>query len=257
MLTTTASFDLFTRDIDRTRARITAQPEVAREIEYYKETIGSIKSAEDLIANTRLFEFTMTAMGLGEMAYAKGFMAKVLKEGVDDESSFANSLSDSRYREYAEVFNFVAFESATTSFSRVQDGVVDKYIQQTLEEQAGQDNNGVRLAIYFERKAPEISNYFEILADPALAQVVRTALGLPQELVAADIDKQAEIIASRLDLDDLKSPEKLSEFILRFTSLWDVTRDPTASSDPIIGLFSQAPASSINLDLLLSMQRTR
>jgi hypothetical protein len=97
----------------------------------------------------------MKAHGLGDMTYAKAFMEKVLEEGVDA-ISFANSLSDKRYAEFAKTFNFKAFGEATTSFTKTQQGVVDKYLRQTLEEQAGDENQGVRLALYFQRKAETI-----------------------------------------------------------------------------------------------------
>ncbi len=49
----------------------------------------------------------------------------------------------------------------------------------TLEENAGQSNEGVRLALYFERKAPDIKSIFQILGDKALYKVIETALSLP------------------------------------------------------------------------------
>jgi hypothetical protein len=50
----------------------------------------------------------------------------------------------------------------------------------------------VRLALYFERTAPELDSVYGILADTALYEVVRTALGIPAEIAASDIDKQAD-----------------------------------------------------------------
>ena len=66
-------------------------------------------------------------------------------------------------------------ETATT-YNRAQQPAIDKYMRQTLEENAGEQNEGVRLALYFERKAPTLTSFYEVLADPALAKVVRTAL---------------------------------------------------------------------------------
>ena len=85
-----------------------------------------------------------------------------LCEGVNADDSFANSLSDSRYREFADTFNFEAFGSAATSFTKANEGTVQKYVRQTLEEQAGDSNEGVRLALYFQRKASDINSYLEI-----------------------------------------------------------------------------------------------
>jgi hypothetical protein len=111
------------------------------------------------------------------MSYAKAFMRKVLTEGTDDESAFANQLADTKYRDFAEAFNFARHGETATIFSSAQQGTVDKYHRLTLEEEAGADNTGVRLALYFERNAPELTSAYGILADNALADVVRTALG--------------------------------------------------------------------------------
>ena len=70
---------------------------------------------------------------------------------------------------------------------------------------------GVRLALYFQRKAEASTSAYDILADPALLKVVQTALGIPAETGAQDIDKQAALIGSQLDLEDLKDPQKLDE----------------------------------------------
>ena len=122
----------------------------------------------------------MKAFGLEDMTYAKAFMRKVLDEGIDKRDSFANSLTDQRYREFVETFNFARYETTTTIFDRTRQGTVDRYVRQTLEEDAGAQNEGVRLALYFERKASRASvSAYSILADPALLKVVQTALGIP------------------------------------------------------------------------------
>ena len=107
---------------------------------------------DDFINDDRLFSFAMQAHGLSDMNYAKAFMAKVLNEGVNADDAFANTLSDSRYREFADTFNFEAFGAAATSFTKANEGTVEKYVRQTLEEQAGDTNEGVRLHFIFSVK---------------------------------------------------------------------------------------------------------
>ena len=103
-------------------------------------------------------------------------------------------------------------------------------IRQTLEEDAGQQNEGVRLALYFSRKAGDISNFYQVLADPALSKVVRTALSLPESFASADIDKQVQLFESKLDVEDFKDPQKLEKFLTRFTSLWEISNPSAGSS---------------------------
>jgi hypothetical protein len=256
MLTTTAAFRLIANDIERSLQRTAEAPNVERESAYYLENIGAVKSVDDFFADDRLYRYAMKAFGLSDMAYAKAFIRKVLEEGTDKESAFANRLADPRYRELAEVFNFARYGEATTSFGRTQQGTVDRYVRQTLEEDAGTQNEGVRLALYFERKAPEIDSPMDLLADPALLKVVQTALMISPMTAATDIDKQAAMISERLDVADLKDPEKLDEFLARFTSLWELENGRSLASAPAI-LASQSLTMGLNADLLASLQNLK
>ena len=51
-----------------------------------------------------------------------------------------------------------------------------------LEEEAGDDNAGVRLALYFQRKAETITSPYDILADDALFEVFKVIYQLPDEI---------------------------------------------------------------------------
>lgn len=256
MLATALSYKLVASDMTRTLARTAQTPQAAREIAYYRENIETVKSIEDLLGDDRLFAFAMKAHGLSDMTYAKGFMRKALEEGIDSRDAFAVKLVDKRYRDFVETFNFKRYGETATVFSRVKEGTIDKYVRMTLEETEGAKNEGVRLALYFERKAPKLKNVYEILAEPALAQVVRTALGLPDAIQGADVDKQARLIESRLKLEDFKDPEKLADFLERFTSLWDAANPPAAAAAPSI-LIGQPVTAQIGADLLMSLQSIR
>ena len=258
MISTLVSYRLATDNLDTTIQRVSEQPVVSREIEYYLENIGDVDTIEDLTSDYRLFSFAMKAHGLGDMTFAKAFMEKVLEEGLDSDNSFANTLSDRRYAEFAKTFNFKAFGEATTSFTKTQQGVVDRYLRQTLEEQAGDENQGVRLALYFQRKAESIENFYTILADPALSQVVRTTLGLPDSIASIDIDKQVEMISDRLDLETLADPEKLDELLERFTSLWDIDHSTQSQAvSQVAQLFGGSGQYGISQDLMLQIAQLK
>lgn len=256
MLSTSLSFRLISQDVRLSLNRVAEQPVVSREVEHFKANIFNVKSIDDFMADDRIFRFAMRAFGLEDMSYAKGMMRKILEQGTDDPESLANSLVDSRYREFATAFNFVRYGTSTTSFDDASSGVVNRYLQQTLEINAAETNEGVRLALYFQRKAPDIENAFQLLADRALLAVTQTALGIPAESSAMSIEKQAAEIEKRLDLDDLKSPEKLERFLQRFTTLWELNQ-PAATSSVLPGIagFGVQPGFvSIGLSTLMSIQ---
>lgn len=257
MLSATANFRLITENITRTLERTASKPDVARQTESYLDKIGKVKTIDDFLANTELFSYAMKAHGLGDMTYAKAFMRKVLEEGITKSDSFANSLVDKRYRDFATTFNFAATGTATTSFEKAQQGTVDKYLRQTLEEDAGTQDEGVRLALYFQRKAEGITSVYQLLADPALLKVTQTVLGLSEATGAMDIDKQAAMISKRLDVEDFKDPAKLGKFLNRFTGLWEAQKAPDAAASSSAVLIGGGAQFGISSSILASLQNLR
>jgi hypothetical protein len=259
VLSAAVSYRMITENLDRSLKNTADKPQVEREIKYYLENITKVKSIDDFLADDRLYNFAMKAHGLGDMAYAKAFMKKALTEGIDERRSFANTLSDPRYKQFVETFNFARYGETTMAFDRTQQGTVDNYIRQTLEEDAGAQNEGTRLALYFERKAPTIDSIFDILGDKALLQVIHTAFQIPELSALMDIDKQAEMIGKKLDIEDLKDPEKLKSLMNRFTSLWELKNggaSSAASSNAAVQVLSGATL-GISGDVLSALQNLK
>lgn len=240
MINTLSQVQFVRSNLERTLATVAADPSVERQTDYYRENIRNIKSIDEFLGDDTIYRYAMKAMGLEDMIYAKAFMRKVLSEGVGEESSFANRLADTRYKAFAETFNFEKLGAATTSFSRTQEGIVDKFMRQTLEIWEGDKNQGVRLALYFERRAADITNPYDILADPALAETVYTALGLPSEFGLSDIDKQAAYLEERIEFDKLSDGVYLSKFLSRFSALYDLTKGPQAVNLQTLQVFANS-----------------
>ena len=254
MLTTFTSFRLISSDLNKSIERTSSQPLVKREIDHYNKTIGSIKSIDAFVKNDRVFKFAMKAFGLEDMDYAKAFMKKMLSEGVESRTAMANRLSDKRYGEFVKAFHFARYGELTTTFAATRGGAVDRYVRQTLEETAGAQNEGVRLALYFQRKAPSITSAYGLLADPALLKVAQTVLGLPVGQ-RTDVDATARLIEQRMKIADLKNPEKVQKLLQRFTAVWDAnTNLATASIDQISVV---SAGGGMSMDLLFSLQKLR
>jgi len=256
MLSTSVGYRLIASDLTAALKRTASQPNVERDSAYYLANIKNIKSIDDFIGNDRIFKYAMKAFGLEDMDYAKAFMRKVLAEGIDDPRSFANSLTDQRYREFAETFNFKRYTTGATVFDRAQQGTVDRYVRQTLEIDAGQTSEGVRLALYFQRKAEGIETPFHLMADRALLKVTQVALGIPAATGTMDVDRQAELIAKKLDVEDLKEPAKLDKFLERFAALWEIENPASAPSNGIVPLVDGS-FGGIGMDLLQQIQNVR
>ncbi|MBI2718603.1 MAG: DUF1217 domain-containing protein [Rhizobiales bacterium] len=250
---TVTSYRQISANLTRSLAVIAARPDVKRDGDYYLARIGSVKSIDDFLKDDRLFNYAMAAFGLKDMAYGKAFMRKVLKEGVDGQKSFALQLADPRFREFAAAFNFARYGGTATTFTRAQQGTVDRYLRVELEANAGSTDEGVRLALYFARKAGDVASVYGLMGDAALYKVVQTALGLPAAYSNVDVDKQAAAIKAKIDLVALKTPEGLDKFLSKFAAHWQAAKAVDQLNVPQIGL-GQSTLAVFSNDALLKLQ---
>jgi hypothetical protein len=252
-MTTISSYRQLASNLPAALSRTARIPEVKREADHYLSHIPKIKSIDAFMADDRVYRFAMKAFGLEDVSYAKALIRRVLSEGIDQPSSLANRLADPRYRDLVETFNFARYGGTATTFTRAQQGTVDRHVRQRLEVDAGKDNEGLRLALYFQRKAPTVTSAYGLLADRALLKVTQVALGLPPSSSSIDIERQKSMIESKLEITDLKTPERLDRLLTRFAALWDI-ETPGQGSASAAGLAPMGADGSIGLDLLTRIQ---
>ncbi|MBR0712294.1 MULTISPECIES: DUF1217 domain-containing protein [Bradyrhizobium] len=259
MLSTIADYTRLTTDLGKSMTQVAQEPDVSRETDYFLSHIGNVKTIDDFLKDYRLYSYAMKAYGLSDMTYAKAFMRKVLTEGVSDSDAFANKLSDTRYRQFATAFNFAALGDQATQTTAATTGTATQYVTQTMEEKAGDQNEGLRLALYFTRKASTITNAYEILADKALTQVVQTAMGWSSTISSSDIDMQAKLITDNIDLTDFQDSTKVTKFVQRFAAMWDATQAQSdTSTNPALVLIAGASTSiSMDTDMLTTLQNIK
>ncbi|MEI9430974.1 DUF1217 domain-containing protein [Mesorhizobium sp. Cs1299R1N3] len=230
---------------------------IKSETAYYLPNITNVKSIDDLMADSRLYNYALSSFGLDPAKESKDLIRSVLTGGIRDPDSVANKMTNKAYAGLASAFNFEQYGEAATTINPAQQPTVDSYMRQTLEEDAGKTNEGVRLALYFNRKASTITSWYDVLADTALASVVRTALGLPDSFATADIDKQAQLFEQKLDISDLTDPVKLNKFLTRFTSMYEINNPTSTAVTSISVLFAKPVTSGISTDLMMAMQKLK
>ena len=133
--------------------------------------------------------------------------------------------------------------------------VTDAYLRQTLETDAGVEDTGLRLALYFARQASGLTSAYDILGDPALSQVANTVIGLPATSGAAtseSLARRAALISAKIDIASFKEPAKVEAFVRRFAAIWDAQNN--AGDSPAAVLFSGGGNQAA---LLLGLQRSR
>lgn len=230
---------------------------IAAETAYYRANVVKLDSIDDLMADKRLLNYALTSYGLDPAKETPARIRQMLEGGITDPNSPANKSGSKAYVGFVTAFNFAQYGDKATTRSLAQQPATDKYVRQTLEEDAGKTNEGVRLALYFQRKAPTLTNWYEVLADKALSQVVRTAFGMPDIFAKADIDKQVKLFESKFDIKDFASPEKLAKFITRYTSMYELNNPSSPQVSAASILFAKPTTAGVSTDLLFAMQRLK
>ena len=119
-----------------------------------------------------------------------------------------------------------------------QEEMVQRYVTRQYINDGEAQNETVGRVLEFREKAANVRNVFDILKDKDLSKVLRTALGIPEATAGLDIDKQAEIFKRKLDLADLKDPEKLKRLERTYVAISDATSAQGASSNPAVQMLS-------------------
>ncbi|TBB83634.1 DUF1217 domain-containing protein [Rhizobium ruizarguesonis] len=230
------------------------------EITYFREQMATITTASEFLADDRLVSFALEAKGLDPDDVTSDELEKMFSSDLDDEDSYVNKLDDNRFGELVGSFNFDQDGniSADPTGTVQQRGdvleTIDSYVRLTLEDDQGDSNTGVRLALYFERKAPEISNAYDILGDSALFEFFTTTFNLSSYVSNMDVDKQAEMVDNFIDMKDLSDPDKVDDLIQRFTAMYDMTNGTGTTSSALSILTGSA---TISADTLLAVAQLK
>ncbi|MGY4506860.1 DUF1217 domain-containing protein [Bradyrhizobium sp. USDA 3650] len=230
----------------------------------YQQAITGIDSVSDLLANRPMVDFILLAKGLDPRKVSTEFLKKIFSSDLNDPKSFANTENDPRFAEIVASFNFDSKGNVARlpmmgpqkrdQFRETQ----ANYVEQSLEQQQGDANPGVRLAIYFQRKAGDITSAYDILADKALSEVFRTTFNLPDSMAAMPIDQQAKFVDRFMKIKDLSDPAKVTKLLSRFSAMYDIRNSQSTGQgqSPLLNLF-QGSVSGISDSTYLAIAKLR
>ncbi|MET4041693.1 hypothetical protein ABIC03_003384 [Bradyrhizobium sp. RT6a] len=230
----------------------------------YQQAITGIDSVSDLLANRPMVDFILLAKGLDPRKVSTEFLKNIFSSDLNNPKSFANTENDPRFAEIVASFNFdskgnVARPPMMGPQKRDQFRETQaNYVEQSLEQQQGDANPGVRLAIYFQRKAGDITSAYDILADKALSEVFRTTFDLPDSMAAMPIDQQAKFVDRFMKIKDLSDPAKVAKLLNRFSAMYDIRNSQSTGQgqSPLLNLF-QGSGSGISDSTYLAIAKLR
>ena len=181
-------------------------PQLQRDIDYFRENIASANTAEKLVNDRRLLTVALGAFGLGEEINKRAFIEKILNEGTEERTAFANRINDSRFSSMAKAFGYGnVFNFVDVSTEEFREDIIARFKTQEFERAIGESDNEIRLALNFRREIAEIANnsldeevqWFQVMGRRPVRAVMEAALNIPSEVAQLDIDRQQEIFADK------------------------------------------------------------
>ncbi|WP_377290572.1 DUF1217 domain-containing protein [Rhizobium sp. SG2393] len=231
------------------------------EASYYSSKIAGVEKLDDFLKDRRLVDFVLTAYDMDPKKVTTADLKKMFQADPNDPKSALNTTTNREFKVLVSSFNFGTDGKITRrpdTEIQTRRGVTETqefYLNQTLEQDAGAQNEGVRLALYFERKASSLSSAYDILADPALLSFVQTTFEIPKEMSSAGVEIQKAQIDKVLTVKDLQDPEKVNKLVKRFTAMYDLANDQTVS--PAVTLMSGGSSVGISADTLFTLSQLR
>lgn len=242
-------------------------PDIQREVDYFNENIGDVKTLDDFMGDRRLLNVALNSFGLADEIDKGAFVRKILDEGTEDSSAFAVRLNNSEYLEMARVFDF---SSGELSLSEGDISTITKsYQEETFEVALGDVDETMRLALNFQREITELADldlsenagWFKVMGSVPLLTVIESAFNMPSGFSSLDIDKQKDLLSDKANslfggksVDIFKDPEVIESAVRRYLLQEQIASGPSANTPGFaaLTLLQGGAGSSAIFNLLLS-----
>lgn len=228
----------------------------------FSKSIAKVDTVDELLADKKLTEFILVANNIDPKTVDKATLKKAFTADPEDAKGFLNTPAGAKFKAMVNVFNFDAKGNLTNA--KIGPGqnkgarlaTDDLFLHQTLETQQGASNDGVRLALYFQRKAPQINSVYDIMSDPALYNVIKTAYSLPAAMSNMDVSRQAKMLEKLFPIKDLHDAGKVDNLLKRFSAVYDAANGANTAS-PASAILNRGSGVGMSADLMLSIAQLR
>jgi hypothetical protein len=229
------------------RAAFDKSPELVRDEAYFRERIGSVKTAEALVSDRRLLKVALGAFGLDGDINNRFFIRKVLEDGTLKTGALSNRLADKQYAAFSAAFGFGDFSVPRTQLSTFPDQILSAYKTRQFEAAVGDRDSTMRLALNAEREVKALAGrsmsdeakWFTVMGNRPMRTVFETALRLPASFGALDIDRQLDVLRNKTraafgsaDFARFSEPGNLDKLVRRYLVMAEIgaTTGATGSS---------------------------
>ena len=184
----------------------------------------------------------MKAFDLEDRIFGKAMIRKVLESDPAKPDSLVRKLTDPRFLEMHKGLGFGPDGVGNSSVTNMswRKGIIDRYVERQFIEGQTVQSEKVGTILEFRQKAPDVKTWFDVLKDPDMAQFMRIALGLPEETVRLNVDKQAALFAKKFDLEKLQDPDERTRLERLYAIITDARDTSRVGQNAAVQIMSGA-----------------
>ena len=263
-----AGWSFLKRTLDTQKAALAASADLRRDEDYFREKIGSVTTAEDLVSDRRLLRVALGAFGLDDDINSKFFIRKVLEDGTLKDGALSNRLANKQYQKFSAAFGFGDFTTPSTVLSDFPDKILTAFQDRQFEIAVGEQSDPMRIALNAERELAALANrsssndtkWYTIMGSEPLRRIFETAFGLPSSFAAIDIGQQLSYLKSKADqvfgdnaVSQFAEPDRMDALLRRYFVQSDISTSisPYAKGANALQLLQSTSQSATNTILSL------
>ncbi len=213
-------------------AKETASKAADKEIAYYTSTIASIKTAYDLLKDTRLTKFVLEANGLIRRRFRPQIFAGCSSRISPIRRASSTRRAATNSRKIVASFNFSdkgKLDESTMKGVQQRGAILEttnQYLQQTLEVQQGN-----RMTAFASRSTSSARRQ-RFPAPTVLSATQHSSRSSRRPITCPPpsptwMAKQADLVKKYIDVNKLSDPEYVDKLVKRFTALYDTQNSST------------------------------
>jgi len=217
--------------------RFAKRGDVKNEIAYFREKVAKVATPEEFMKDFRLMKFALSAFSMESQMDYPARIKQILMSDLNDDKALVNRMSDSRYRSLNRAFDFVNSGVQKLKSQSFIDSLVENYVANQHETSLSQLNPTLTDALYFERKIKTVTSGYQIIGDPVMFPVIKTALNIPNAAATGSVERLKDWIERDFDLKRVNDTAYVRGVVNKFLVLKDV-QAKLAQGSPLLNMFA-------------------
>ena len=223
------------KDLLDRRQEIADSNSIQRDMRAFKNAVDNATSLQEALSDPTVHKIMSAIYEVDILSKSPAQFARIMSTDPDDPNSLLGRTRDKGMIAMGKDFGLAGDPLALMRDAEYQDAIKNTIVSIEFETVAGRTSQAAADAFYFERKAGELKEPLDILANPRIRDLVYTALGFTDQDKAKPLAQQVAKLQGAIDFDSFQNDAQVREFAVQFLNQNDRQQGSTNSALAILG----------------------